>query len=438
MARRILIMGAAGRDFHDFNTYYRNNRDFEVVAFTAAQIPNIDNRKYPASLAGPGYPDGIPIVPEERLPELIREKKIDEVVFAYSDLPHLEVMHKASLVLSCEADFTLLGGRQIRLKSSKPLISILAVRTGSGKSQTTRRVAALLREMGKRVAVIRHPMPYGNLKEQEVQRFASYEDLDRYHTTIEEREEYEPHIDNGTTVFAGVDYEKILREAEKEADVILWDGGNNDFSFYRSDLEIVVADPFRPGHELTYHPGEVNFRSADVIVINKVDTAERSNVEEVRSSAERVNPGATVIECASPITLEGDGNMEGKRVIVVEDGPTLTHGGMKIGAAYIAAKRAKAIVVDPRRYAVGSIKAVYEKFPHLTEVLPAMGYGEKQIGELQETLDRADCDLILTGTPIDIRRLIKPNKPIIHCRYELEEMTKPGLKEILSEFWAGS
>ncbi len=430
-------MGAAGRDFHNFNTYYRDNPEFEVVAFTATQIPNIENRTYPPHLAGKLYPGGIPIYPEEMLPQIIREKGVEEVVFAYSDIPHVEVMHKASLVLSNEADFTLLGNRKIRLKSSKPLVSILAVRTGSGKSQTTRRVAAIFKEMGKKIAVIRHPMPYGDLLSQEVERFATYEDLDRYHTTIEEREEYEPHIDSGTVVFAGVDYEKILREAEKEADVILWDGGNNDFSFYDSDLQIVVADPFRAGHELLYHPGEVNIRSADIVIINKVDTAKREDVETVRKDIESVNSSATLIECASPITMEGDGELKGKRVIAVEDGPTLTHGGMKIGAAYIASKRAGATIVDPRPFAVESIREVYRKYQHLSEVLPAMGYSKKQIEELQETINNADCDAVVTGTPIDIRRLIKTDKPIIHCRYELSELTKPGLKEILTEFWNG-
>ncbi len=435
MGRKIVIMGAAGRDFHDFNTYYRDNPEFEVVAFTATQIPNIENRTYPPHLAGRLYPGGIPIYPESKLPELIRGKAVQEVVFAYSDIPHEEVMHKASIVLSNEADFTLLGNRSIRLRSTKPVVSVLAVRTGSGKSQTTRRVAAIFKEMGKKVAVIRHPMPYGDLLAEEVERFETYDDLDRYHTTIEEREEYEPHIDSGTVVFAGVDYEKILREAEKEADIIIWDGGNNDFSFYHSDLEIVVADPFRPGHELLYHPGEVNFRSADVIIINKVDTARKEDVEKVRNNAELVNSSATVIECASPISMDDGIELKGKKVIAIDDGPTLTHGGMKYGAGYIAAQRAGAVIVDPRPYAVESIRDVYRRFPHLSNVLPAMGYSEKQIMDLQETINRADCDVIVTGTPIDIRRLIKTTKPIVHCRYELSELTKPGLKEILAEFW---
>ncbi len=437
MGRKIVIMGAAGRDFHDFNTYYRDNPEFEVVAFTATQIPNIENRTYPPHLAGKLYPGGIPIYPETKLPELIREKAVQEVVFAYSDIPHEDVMHKASLVLSNEADFTLLGNRRIRLRSAKPVVSVLAVRTGSGKSQTTRRVAAIFKEMGKKVAVIRHPMPYGDLLAEEVERFETYDDLDRYHTTIEEREEYEPHIDSGTVVFAGVDYEKILREAEKEADIIIWDGGNNDFSFYHSDLEIVVADPFRPGHELLYHPGEVNFRSADVIIINKVDTARKEDVEKVRKNAELVNGSATVIECASPISMDDEIELKGKRVIAIDDGPTLTHGGMRHGAGYIAARRAGAVIVDPRPYAVESIRDVYRRFTHLSYVLPAMGYSEKQIMDLQETINRADCDAVVTGTPIDIRRLIKTSKPIVHCRYELSELTKPGLKEILAEFWDG-
>ena len=437
MGRKIVIMGAAGRDFHDFNTYYRDNPEFEVVAFTATQIPNIENRTYPAHLAGRLYPGGIPIYPESKLPELIRGKAVQEVVFAYSDIPHEEVMHKASIVLSNEADFTLLGNRSIRLMSTKPVVSVLAVRTGSGKSQTTRRVAAIFKEMGKKVAVIRHPMPYGDLLAEEVERFETYDDLDRYHTTIEEREEYEPHIDSGTVVFAGVDYEKILREAEKEADIIIWDGGNNDFSFYHSDMEIVVADPFRPGHELLYHPGEVNFRSADVIIINKVDTARKEDVEKVRKNAELVNSSATVIECASPISMDDGIELKGKRVIAIDDGPTLTHGGMKYGAGYIAAQRAGAVIIDPRPYAVESIRDVYRRFTHLSNVLPAMGYSDKQIMDLQETINRADCDAVVTGTPIDIRRLIKTNKPIVHCRYELLELTKPGLKEILAEFLDG-
>lgn len=436
MTRRIIIMGAAGRDFHDFNTYYRDNPEYEVAAFTAAQIPNIENRTYPASFAGKLYPKGIPIYPEERLPELIRELSVDEVVFAYSDIPHVEVMHKASIVLSNNADFTLLGNRAIRLKSSKPLVSVLAVRTGSGKSQTTRRVAAILKEMGKRVAVIRHPMPYGDLLSQEVERFSNYGDLEKYHTTIEEREEYEPHIDAGTIVYAGVDYEKILRQAEKEADAIIWDGGNNDFSFYESDLQIVVVDPHRPGHEMLYHPGEVNLRSADVIIVNKEDTAEKEDVEAVKRNVEKVNASATVIDCASPIAIEDGINLRGKRVIAVEDGPTVTHGGMSYGAAYIASKKAGAIIVDPRPYAVESIKEVYRKYSHLSEVLPAMGYSEKQIGDLQKTINDADCEAVVTGTPIDIRRLINANKPIVHCRYELAELSKPGLKEILTEFWS--
>src|SRR5512136_1065923 len=374
-AIRTLIMGAAGRDFHNFNVYFRGNPDYEVVAFTATQIPDIEGRTYPAALAGKNYPKGIPIHAESELLKLIKNLKVDQVIFAYSDVPHEVVMHKASMVLAAGADFRLMGERSTQVKSTKPVISVCAVRTGSGKSQTTRRVSLILREMGYKVAAIRHPMPYGDLVKQEVQRFATYADLDKHECTIEEREEYEPHIDNGVIVYAGVDYEKILRAAEKEVDIVLWDGGNNDFSFYVSDLKIVVADPHRPGHESSYHPGEVNARDADVIVINKVDTANADNVIKVRENLNAVNPKAVVIEAASPLFVDQPEAIRGKRVLVIEDGPTLTHGEMAYGAAWVAARRfGAAEIVDPRPYAVGSIIETYRKYPKTGPILPAMGY----------------------------------------------------------------
>src|SRR5512136_1753452 len=388
MPIRTLIMGAAGRDFHNFNVYFRDNPDYEVVAFTATQIPDIEGRTYPKQLAGKLYPKGIPIHSESELLALIREKHVDQVVFAYSDVPHEYVMHKASMVLAAGADFRLMGERLTQVKSTKPVVSICAVRTGSGKSQTSRRVAAILTGMGFKVAAIRHPMPYGDLVKQEVQRFATYKDLDKHECTIEEREEYEPHIDNGVIVYAGVDYEKILRAAEKEVDIVLGDGGNNDFSFYVSDLKIVVADPHRPGHESTYHPGEVNARDADVIVINKVDTADPQAVIKVRENLRSLNPKAIVIEAASPLFVDNPAAIQGKRVLVIEDGPTLTHGEMAYGAGWVAARRfGAAEIIDPRPYAVGSIKATYAKYPTTGNVLPAMGYGDAQTRELEETID---------------------------------------------------
>ena len=431
---RTLIMGAAGRDFHNFNTFYRDNEKYEVVAFTATQIPNIDGRKYPAELAGKLYPDGIKIYPESELPELIKKFEVDEVVFAYSDVPYDYVMHKSALVNSLGADFRLMSTKETQVKSTKPVVAICAVRTGCGKSQTTRRVAAILQEMGLKVAAIRHPMPYGDLVKQRVQRFATYADLDKHECTIEEREEYEPHLDNGVIVYAGVDYEAILREAEKEVDVVLWDGGNNDFAFYKPDLQITVADPLRPGHESAYYPGEVNVRVADVVVINKVDTANPEDVIKVRENIHNINPNAVIIEGASPIYVDDPEAIRGKRVLVVEDGPTLTHGGMKIGAGWVAARRFGAKeIVDPRPFAVGEILATYKKYPDTGKILPAMGYGEQQIRDLEKTIENADVDMVIIGTPIDLTRVMKINRPSQRVRYELEEIGKPDLEDILKK-----
>ena len=433
-AKRILIMGAAGRDFHNFNTCYRGKQDFKVVAFTATQIPDIEGRTYPGELAGDLYPEGIPIYAEDELPRLIKELKVDEVVFSYSDIPHEVVMHKASLVNALGPDFCLLGEKSTQIKSSKPVVSICAVRTGSGKSQTTRRVSLILRSMGLKVAAIRHPMPYGDLAKQAVQRFADYEDLNKHECTIEEREEYEPHLDNGVIVYAGVDYEAILRQAEKEVDVVLWDGGNNDFSFYVSDLKIVVADPHRPGHESTYYPGETNVLGADVFVINKVDTAQPDAVISVRDNLRRLNPDALVIEAASPLFVDNPSEIKGKRVLVIEDGPTLTHGGMKYGAGFVAARRfGAAEIVDPRPFAVKSIAKTYEKYPKTGPILPAMGYGDSQIKDLEETIKRADVDLVIIGTPIDLTRVLTIDKPFQRVRYELQEIGQPTLESILRE-----
>ncbi len=432
MPIRTLIMGAAGRDFHNFNVFFRDNPDYEVVAFTATQIPNIEGRQYPAELAGSRYPQGVPIYPESDLVQLIREKEIDQVVFAYSDVPHTYVMHKASAVLAAGADFRLMGTKTTQLKSNKPVVAVCAVRTGSGKSQTTRRVSLILREMGFKVAAIRHPMPYGDLAKQAVQRFADYADLDEQDCTIEEREEYEPHLDNGVIVYAGVDYERILRQAEEEVDIVLWDGGNNDLPFYVPDLHIVVADPHRPGHEMNYHPGEANARAADVFVINKVDTASAENVITVRENLRGLNPDATVIEAASPLCVADPAALRGKRVLVVEDGPTLTHGEMAYGAAWIAARRfGAAEIVDPRPYAVGSIRSTYQKYPTTGDVLPAMGYGDEMIAELEHTIKNADADMVLIGTPIDLTRLFKIDKPSQRVRYELQEIGQPTLTDVL-------
>ena len=429
---RTIIMGAAGRDFHNFNVFFRDNPDYEVVAFTATQIPDIEGRTYPAKLSGTRYPNGISIYAESDLVRLIEEKQADQVVFAYSDVPHEYVMHKASQVLAAGADFRLMGLRSTQLKSIKPVVAVCAVRTGSGKSQTTRHVSLILRDMGYRVAVVRHPMPYGDLVKQAVQRFAVYADLEKQDCTIEEREEYEPHLANGMIVYAGVDYERVLRQAEQEVDIVLWDGGNNDFPFYIPDLLIVVADPHRPGHELTYYPGETNARTADVIVINKVDTADAASVIQVRDHLRLLNPQATVIEAASPLFVDDPEAVRGKRVLVVEDGPTLTHGEMAYGAAWVAARRfGAAEIVDPRPYAVNTIRATFEKYPTTGAVLPAMGYGEAQMHDLQETINSAPADLVLIGTPIDLNSLIKINKPSQRVRYELQEIGQPTLQDLL-------
>ncbi|HET7009265.1 MAG TPA: cyclic 2,3-diphosphoglycerate synthase [Anaerolineales bacterium] len=432
--QNVLIMGAAGRDFHNFNVYFRPNPDYRVVAFTATQIPNIEGRVYPPELAGAQYPEGIPIYAESELDRLLRDLKVDQVVFAYSDVPHEYVMHKASQVLAAGPDFRLMGAKATELKSNKPVVSVCAARTGSGKSQTTRRVAEILRGLGYRVAAVRHPMPYGNLVRQAAQRFASYEDLEAADCTIEEREEYEPHLARGVLVFAGVDYQKILDMAEKEVDIILWDGGNNDLPFFHSDLHIVVVDPHRPGHEYGYHPGEANVRMADVIVINKVDTASAEGVQKVRDNVARLNPEAVVIEAASPIFVDDPQAIRGKRVLVVEDGPTLTHGEMAYGAGWVAARRfGAAEIVDPRPYAVGTIAATYAKYPTTGHVLPAMGYGDGQVRELEQTINNAKADMVLIGTPIDLARLLDLNKPAQRIRYELQEIGQPTLSEILEQ-----
>ena len=432
---RVIIMGAAGRDFHNFNTYFRNNKDYEVVAFTATQIPDIEGRVYPASIAGELYPQGIPIYPEAELSELIKKYEVDQVIFAYSDVSHQTVMHKASQVLACGADFRLMGPDNTMIKSKAPVIAVTAVRTGSGKSQTTRYVAQALTERGKKVAIIRHPMPYGNLEEQVVQRFASYADLDKHKCTIEEREEYEPHIDLGLVVYAGVDYEEILHQAEAEADVILWDGGNNDLPFYHSDLHIVVVDPHRVGHETSYHPGEANLRRADIALINKVDSADPTDVEKVKTTIAAINPQAKIIMANSPITVDDPETVAGKKVLVIEDGPTLTHGEMAYGAGVIAAEKLGAAeLIDPRPYAVGTIKDTFAKYSHLSRLLPAMGYGKTQVEELEKTINDSPAELVLIGTPIDLRRIMKLDKPALRVRYDLEEIGDKELAKTLAKF----
>ncbi|MBM4400543.1 MAG: GTPase [Crenarchaeota archaeon] len=438
MRKKIIIMGAAGRDFHNFNVYFRNNSRYEVVAFTAAQIPGIQCRVYPPELAGADYPNGIPVYPEEELPQLIREFDVDQVVFAYSDVSHEYVMHKASLVLANGADFCLMGSKATMLKAKVPVVSVCAVRTGSGKSQTSRLIAKILKDKGLKVVVVRHPMPYGDLKKQILQRFASRQDLYNCECTIEEREEYEPHVDSGIVVYAGVDYGKILEEAQKEAEVIIWDGGNNDLPFLKPDLHIVVADPHRAGHELTYYPSEVNLRLANVVIVNKVDTADSAKIKQVKENVKSANPNAVILDAASPITADKPELIEGKRVLVIEDGPTVTHGNMPYGAAAIAAKKfgAKALV-NPKPYAVGSIKETYAQYPHLGSILPAVGYGEKQIAELEETINNTPCDVVLIGTPIDLRRVIKVNKPTVRVKYELQVIGPICLEEILDDFLKG-
>jgi predicted GTPase len=431
-SQRIVIMGAAGRDFHDFNVVYRDDPSVRVVAFTATQIPGIAERRYPAELAGASYPDGIPIRPEAELEELIRAERVDTVVFAYSDVSHETVMHAASRVLAAGADFSLLGPRSTMIESTRPVIAVGATRTGCGKSQTTRYLAALLADAGLTPVVIRHPMPYGDLVAQRVQRFATLDDLDRHDTTIEEREEYEPHIEAGRVVYAGVDYEAILRAAEAEADVILWDGGNNDFPFYRPDLFVVVADPLRPAHEGRFHPGETNVRMADVLVVNKVDSVDEDALAAEVDALRVLNPTAPIVAARSSLRLEG-GEIEGTRVVVVEDGPTLTHGGMTFGAGIAAARRfGVAEIVDPRPYAVGSIKEVLDRYPELDRLVPAMGYGEVQMLELARTLNAVDADLVLAGTPIDLTRVLDLNKPVVRVRYDLEEASGPPLRELIA------
>ena len=418
--KKAIIMGAAGRDFHNFNVYFRENPQYQVMAFTATQIPDIEGRKYPSVLAGELYPNGIPIYAEENLIQLIKDQEVSEVFFSYSDIHHEYVMHKASEVQAAGASFSLLGPQETMIKSSRPVISVCAVRTGCGKSQTTRKAALLLQEKGRKVVAIRHPMPYGDLAKQAVQRFATYEDMIKHECTIEEMEEYEPHIQHGTVVYAGVDYGAILAEAEKEADVILWDGGNNDIPFYQADLEIVVVDPHRPGHELLYYPGETNFRRAQVLVINKMDTAEEENVNTVLANIKKFNPSAVIIRANSAVRVEDGDEISGKTVLVIEDGPTLTHGEMKYGAGIVAAQKyGAAKIVDPRPYAVGSIQATFEKYDHLDRVLPAMGYGKKQMEELAQTIDNSECDLVVSGTPINLGRLIKTNKQILNVSYDL-------------------
>ncbi len=432
---KTLIMGAAGRDFHNFNCVFREDERYEVVCFTATQIPDIDGRRYPAELAGALYPQGIPIHDEHELPELIARHGIEEVVFSYSDVPHEVVMHKAALVNACGADFRMLGGRLTELKSSKPVISVCASRTGCGKSQTTRRVIEILRAAGKKVVSVRHPMPYGDLAAQKVQRFAAVEDLAKHKCTIEEMEEYEPHIAMGGVIYAGVDYEAILRQAELEADIVLWDGGNNDTPFYKPDLHIVVVDPHRPGHELSYYPGETNLHKADVIVINKIETAEPQSVAEVRANCRMINPDAIIIDGASPIQVEDPDVIRGRRVLVVEDGPTLTHGEMAYGAGMVAAERfGAADAVDPRPWAVGTIEATFQKYPDIGTLLPAMGYGDQQVKDLEETINACDCEAVIIGTPIDLRRIVTIKHPSTRVFYDLQEIGRPTLVEALKSF----
>ncbi|NLS44941.1 MAG: GTPase [Firmicutes bacterium] len=436
--RKIVIMGAAGRDFHNFNTFFRDNDDYKVVAFTATQIPNIEGRVYPPGLAGKKYPDGIPIYPEGDLPSIIEKEGINQVVFAYSDVSYMDIMHKASLVFSKGADFWLMGPDSTMIRSSVPVIAVTAVRTGVGKSQTTRKIAQILKDQGKKTVVIRHPMPYGDLMKQKVQRFETLDDLDEHETTIEEREEYEPHIERGFVVYAGVDYSAILEEAEKEADIILWDGGNNDLPFYYPDLLITLADPHRAGHEAMFYPGEANVRMADVIILNKVDTANPEDVVKVEQSVKNLNPGAKIIHAASPLNVENPDMITGKRVLVIEDGPTLTHGGMTYGAGVVAARKyGAAELIEPRPYAVGSIQETLRKYQGLEPLVPAMGYSKDQIAELEETIHRTPADVVIMGTPIDLRRVLSVNKPTLRVGYEIEEITKPDLQDVIFQRFKG-
>ncbi len=433
--RKIIIMGAAGRDFHNFNTVFRDNDNYEVIAFTATQIPDIEGRRYPPELSGELYPDGIPIIPEDKMVEVIKEEGIHEVVFSYSDVTHEHVMHKASKAVAAGADFVLLGNDETMLKARVPLISICAARTGSGKSQTTRWICNKLNKDGSNLVTIRHPMPYGDLEKQAVQRFADYDDLDEQECTIEEREEYEPYVKKGMVIYAGVDYGAILRKAEEEADVIVWDGGNNDTPFYRPDLHIVVLDPHRVGHETEYHPGEVNVNMADVFIINKCDTAPEENIKELENRMEEINPDAEIIRADSPLTVEEPDKIKDKKVLVIEDGPTVTHGEMAFGAGKLAAEKYGASdIVDPRETAVGSIKEVYDKYPHLENVLPAMGYSDEQIEELEKTIEESDCDLVVSGTPIDLHRVLEISKPMVHVTYELDVHDEEKMDEILGDF----
>ena len=432
---KILILGAAGRDFHTFNVCFRGDPGYEVIAFTAAQIPGIDARRYPAALSGPLYPSGIPIYAETKLEELIRAQKIDQVILAYSDLSHVSAMHLASRALACGADFRIIGPERSSLSSSRPVIAVCAVRTGSGKDSVIRRLSALLRERGLRPVVVRHPMPYGDLARQAVQRFATVEDCDRQDCTIEEREEYEQHITDGVIVYSGVDYARILAEAEKEADVILWDGGNNDWPFFRADLQIVLLDPHRAGHELLYHPGETNFRRADVLIVNKIDSAPVSGVQQVMANIAAVNPGATVIQARSNISVDRAELICGKRVLVIEDGPTLTHGEMAYGSGTIAAQKHRAAeIVDPRPTAVGSLKETFARYPWVGKAIPAMGYSAAQLGDLAATIHATPCDSVVIATPVNLARLIDIFQPCCRVRYDLSETTKPGLADIVDDF----
>lgn len=432
MKQKVIIMGAAGRDFHNFNTYFRDNENYEVVAFTATQIPDIHGRKYPAALAGKLYPEGIPIYDEAELESLIKTHDVDQVVLAYSDLSNQVVMEKAALVMASGADFRLMGPKTTMLKSKVPVVAVCAVRTGVGKSQTTRRIAKILNSFGKKVVAVRHPMPYGDLAKQACQRFATYEDLDVHECTIEEREEYEPHIEAGCVVYAGVDYQEILHQAEQEADVILWDGGNNDFPFYQPDVMITLVDPHRPGDELTYHPGATNLRLADIVIINKIETSHPEHVEIVRANIQKTNPNAIIVDAASPIFIENSSLLRGKRVLVVEDGPTLTHGNMAYGAGAIGARKYGAKeLIDPRPYAVGSIKETFDKYNHLSYILPAMGYSKTQLEELEQTIAKVDAEVVVIGTPIDLRRVLNIKQPTVRVRYELQEIGEPNLEDLL-------